>query len=166
MVKEAQIAEKRAKNDYNRGAFAVSLLKRGGEIVHWGSKWENGALRLFSRYCELREDKDNSPISARFPYALAALLAPHELHNSEFVDGFSPEDLIKKELEHVLEQQVTGKDLRNELRMLCETYLLGLKTSVYHSQCPSLQDRPKWEDFVKLFLTAAFIERDRSQGEG
>ena len=158
MVKEAQAAEKRAKNEYDRGAFAVSLLKRGGEIVYWGSKWDNGALSLYSRYCKLREDKQNSPISARFPYALAGLLAPHEFEKGEFVDGFDPAQLIHRELDHVLEQQVQGKSLRLELKELCNEYLEELAKGYGRND----GNKVKWDDFTKLFLTAAFIERDRS----
>jgi CRISPR-associated protein Cmr2 len=153
MVKEAQYAEQRAKHTYNRGAFAVSLLKRGGEIVHWGSKWDSGALELYYRYIQLRQaDK----ISARFPYALAGLLAPHELEQEDYCDGLDIEKLIKTELSYVLEQQIGKQVVRDELNQLCQPYLMALAKGIS-------DDRVRWSDFTKLFLTAAFIERDRGE---
>jgi hypothetical protein len=46
LVREAKAAEKRAKTAYGRGALAVSLYKRSGEIVEWGCKWDNGKDRV------------------------------------------------------------------------------------------------------------------------
>ena len=151
-VEEARQAEHRAKNDYDRGAFAVSLLKRGGETIHWGAKWDDEALPLFHQYCKLRqEEKDQeAPVSGRFPYALASVLTPYQLETKKFVPNFDPRAVIENELELVLERQV-DKATRNDLKESCLKYLDKINTS------------GRWEDFVKLFLTAAFIERDRGE---
>jgi len=159
MVKEAQIAEKRAKKEYKRASVAISLLKRGGEIVHWGTKWENEALKLYDKYCEQRRE-ENSPISARFPYALAGLLAPYELEkitNENVTKELNVKNLIKTELNHVLEQQVSKLEIRDKLRELSEQYLEKI------CQNTDNDNRIRYEDFAKLFLTAAFIERDRGE---
>ena len=156
MVKEAQIAEKRAKNEYNRGALAVSLLKRGGEIVHWGCKWHNGSLNLFNTYNDLRKD---GKVSARFPYALAQFLAPYELEKEEFIDSLDIKSLIASELSHVLGQQVTDSESRKTLQEASEIYLQQV-TEGYGEEGDK---KIKWGDFVKLFLTAAFIERERGE---
>ncbi len=148
IVREAQKAEKRAKgkpdkNGYDRKAFAVSLLKRGGETVHWGAKWDWQALELYDKYCESR---NNDKASARFPYALAALLTPYKLTDSKHETDFIATEAIKKELETVFENQ-GGAELRND----CHAYL----------QC--LEQGGRLQDFANLFLTAAFIERDRGE---
>lgn len=154
-VEEARRAEGRAKHEYGRSAFAVSLLKRGGEIIHWGANWEDNALPLFRRYTELRKDGKNSSVSGRFPYALAAVLAPYWLKKGEnvFSPGFNPREVIARELDLVLERQVQSEKARGELKQLCGDYLDRLDT------------KTRWDDFVKLFLTEAFIERNRSKDD-
>ncbi|MGL4853806.1 MAG: type III-B CRISPR-associated protein Cas10/Cmr2 [Lentisphaeria bacterium] len=162
MVKEAQKAEKRAKSKYNRGAFAISLLKRGGEIVHWGAKWEDKALDLFNYYCEKRSE-ENSLISARFPYALAGLLKTYKLdeENTQVITDLNMRELIEIEFSHVMQQQIQGKDsekIREELKKLAIDYLDKLSEKAKASDNPQI-----YADFAKLFLTAAFIERERGE---
>ncbi|MGN0835319.1 MAG: type III-B CRISPR-associated protein Cas10/Cmr2 [Candidatus Spyradosoma sp.] len=147
MVREAQRAEHRAKNDYGRGAFAFSLLKRGGEIVHWGAKWDGAARNLFERYCKEMNEGDKSPVSARFPYALAGLLAPYDLEKPVKTAGLGVSALLKAELAVTCERQIEDAATRAEIRELAEKY------------ADALAARPG--DFVKLFLTAAFIFRKR-----
>lgn len=148
IVREAQKAEKRAKNaetGYGRAAFVVNLLKRGGETISWGAKWDSGALPLYDRYCELRKGK-NPPISARFPYALAALLKSYRLETRKLEPEFAAAAVIRQELKTVFEGQGGA-----QLSELCDTYLANLAEA---GRC---------EDFVTLFLTAAFITRERGE---
>ena len=148
MVKEAQAAEKRAKNEYGRGAFAFSLLKHGGEIIHWGAKWDSAAHKCFEKFCEWQEKET---VSGRFPYALAGYLAPYSLKNGKDKNTIKDEikDVLKAELTTVVERQVPATGARNEIQEICEEYIDEIA-----KEC-------RWEDFVKLFLTAAFIYRDR-----
>jgi hypothetical protein len=58
MIEEAREAEKRAKRDpasggLGRNALAVSLLKRSGEILLWGTPFESPCLELLLRFQEL-----------------------------------------------------------------------------------------------------------------
>ncbi len=154
VVREAQAAEKRAKREpdgggYDRAAFAVSLMKRGGETIHWGAKWDSRALDLLDRYRDLR---NRGKLTARFPYNLAELLKPYRLHEGAF--DRAPEILLA-ELEHVMERQGQWKKNdpeRNRFRQLCEAYLKDLENL----------GNKRLADFANLFLTAAFIDRDRS----
>ena len=150
-VAEARTAESRAKHEYGRSAFAMSLLKHGGEIIHWGANWEDGALQLFRQF---REMQQNKTVSGRFPYVLASLLAPYQLEKGQksFAPEFRPCEVIACELEQVLENQADSK-VRDELRKLCLDYLASLDT------------KGRWKDFDRLFLAAAFIWRDRSQAD-
>ncbi|MDO8945354.1 MAG: type III-B CRISPR-associated protein Cas10/Cmr2, partial [Desulfobacterales bacterium] len=52
VVRAAQAAEKRAKNQLGRSAVAVTLFKRSGETNEWGAKWDSGGLDL---YCALAD---------------------------------------------------------------------------------------------------------------
>ena len=51
VVREAQCAEKRAKSaksELDRSAVAVTLMKRSGETIQWGCKWQSGGLDAFN----------------------------------------------------------------------------------------------------------------------
>jgi CRISPR-associated protein Cmr2 len=147
IVREANKAEQRAKNKnkkedggYDRKAFAMSLLKHSGETIHWGAKWDSGAIELFYQYCELRK---GDKISNRFPYKLAELLAPYRLEK----DKKLPQEIIRLEMEHAIKHSANEKGV-------------SLQYDEYLGHCAEKPD-----DFPKLFLTAAFIERKRGEGE-
>lgn len=188
IVREAGAAEKRAKTPperggWGRGAFAISLLKRGGETIHWGAKWEvdNGEtafqpLDLFDFYNRLREkrsDQRNEKLSSRFPYALASLLAPYRLNVSAFqekktiltnVPDFNAAEVIKLELGHIITQQGTWEHddpERCEFTKLCENYLDHL--GQYPPGKSGEETSTRYGDFIGLFLTAAFLGRGRSE---
>ncbi len=153
LVREAQIAEKRAKNQYNRSAFAISLIKRGGETINWGGNWNDSSLPLYKEFSKLSEDEI---LSGRFPYALAGLLKPYQLDAKD--DDGKPlvagdfKAVIEREFEHVLKQQCQ-KSMPNKTGFLdmAKTYLDEL----------FVKGRP--EDFTKLFLTSTFMNRQRGE---
>lgn len=128
LVKEAQAAEHRAKHDYGRGAIAISLYKRSGEILQWGCKWSSSALPLMETLDRLSPlpKADRAPsgqmaetktagqaaatarkweLSERFPYALSALLQPYQLHRPLAIDVEKMGDIIQREVEHVISRQ-------------------------------------------------------------
>jgi hypothetical protein len=161
LVREARAAETRAKIDYDRGALAISVYKRSGEILHWGCKWDTEAevaLKLMRMVTELSPKKEENnengwigvpgKISGRFPYALAELLAPYCLEG-ELSEEMR--DVLMREFAHVLERQGTGlsRDEKVELTVLAEKYLR--------------QTSGKIEDFVNLFLVETFINRFRGE---
>lgn len=124
LVRAAQSAEKRAKSDHGRAAFAVSLFKRSGEIVEWGAKWESGALALFERFTALTKSGD---LSGKFAYALEELIAPYRPPipssvmdpSSVFrqavtdIADFPVWEVLDRELSRVLERQ-TKREVRKE----------------------------------------------------
>ncbi len=152
LVREAQVAEKRAKSDYERAAFAVSLYKRSGEIIHWGAKWDSNAIDLMKELTRLTSEGDGKgKLSGRFPYALAALLKPYQLKgdNSEMVP------IIEKEVGHAIKQQ--GTDLKLETREKLANQIFDYLKSE--------QVQKKQEDFINLFMTETFINRNREGGD-
>jgi CRISPR-associated protein Cas10/Cmr2 subtype III-B len=115
VVRAAQSAEKRAKRDVSKGghgrsAVAVTLVKRSGEVIEWGAKWEGG-LELYEG---LASAMDAGQLSGRFPHRLAQLLEPY---TTEFVPaaamgsqnhgmhGFPVDEVIRREFEHCLKRQ-------------------------------------------------------------
>ncbi len=148
LVREAQNAEKRAKKyakkedgEYQCGAFALSLMKRSGEIIEWGARWNENALAV---YRDFTQKTDDETFSGRFPYALAELLKPYRLKEKTSVD-LKP--IIKKEFEHVLSQQaqVKGSTIEGALDYLCTL------------------PNDRLDDFTNLFLASTFINRQRGE---
>ena len=167
LVHAAQEAEHRAKTLYGRNALALSVFKRSGEKIEWGCNWkrdpeydsdddqacesDSAALRLHKEIVGSLKDE----LSSRFPYKLAAFLAPYELGKGTNADKDSDaeaaemEAVVMKELEHVWERSseeespVVHKDAQAYLR---ETF--G-------------KNRP--QDFLNLFLCETFINRQRTE---
>jgi CRISPR-associated protein Cmr2 len=149
LVREAQNAEKRAKKtyaknkaeEYQGGAFALSLMKRSGEIIEWGAQWKQHALAV---YRDFTQKTDEEKFSGRFPYALAELLKPYRLKEKPSAD-LKP--IITKEFEHVQSQQaqVKGALIAGAVDYLCEL------------------PNDRLEDFTNLFLASAFINRQRGE---
>ncbi|MGF1531112.1 MAG: type III-B CRISPR-associated protein Cas10/Cmr2 [Puniceicoccaceae bacterium] len=88
LIKAAQAAEKRAKHKYGRAAVAVTLQKRSGEEVHWGSKWEVGGNRIGPfQFLEILLNM-GSKISNRFSYKINSLLTTYLAHSGT-ADGIA-----------------------------------------------------------------------------
>lgn len=144
LVKEARKAEHRAKDKYGRSAVAFTVYKRSGEIIKWGTKWDGGTLELMSEITELTSD---DRLSGRFPYALAELLAPYALKDTN--DAMKP--VIQTEVRHVLGRQGSGMGSgeREKLAQKIDTYLDSTSSHL--------------EDFINLFLVETFINRAREE---
>ena len=136
-----------AKNQYGRGALAIALYKRSGEIIEWGCRWNSVALKLMRKVTEL-SDGDPAPLSGRFAYTLAALLRPYAIADKDKTDM---QNVILAEVEHVIGRQGNGlsKADRDELSGLCQTYLGERLT--------------KASDFLNLFLVETFINRPKGE---
>jgi CRISPR-associated protein Cmr2 len=164
LVEAAREAEKAAKREYRDkkgGAFAVQLFKRSGEILRWGARWSDDAVKLADFFGQLTDDKK---LSAKFPYALAANLRPYaqtphptleakpKPFRIEPVNGFDPQQVFAREFEHVLRQQSDEKWRKakpteaKELQSLAQTYL---------QEC----GHRGLDDFLGPFLTTTFIRK-------
>jgi CRISPR-associated protein Cas10/Cmr2 subtype III-B len=180
MVKAAQSAEKRAKTTHNRNAVAVTLFKRSGESIEWGTPFISAKsqgshesqmsaaldlLTFFQSNNRFRNRTDDPtyqpPISGKFPYRLAELLEPYQQFEAQngFPDYSQPtaltEDLRKiaeKETDWAISQQCErlGASEAKEFRDLCNRYLIELED----------QKRPLCE-FYHVFAIEAFIARQR-----
>ncbi len=159
IVDEARKAESRAKNKRGRAAFALTLLKRSGEIIHWGAKWESPALVVYKDFTD-KSSGENPLFSGRFPYALAELLQPYrlaDLRKGDPCDRPDPSDhpvspdqlrgIIAKEYEHVLARQSSKGDSQVAHAL---DYLEKLSEETL-------------SDFPTLFLASAFMNRQRGE---
>lgn len=124
VVRAAQAAEKRAKNQLGRAAVALTILKRSGEILEWGCKWsadhkkeeDSAGFRLLQA---LMIDLNERDLNRRFPHKLEAFLSPYLAPSKSIEDDKSFQthfaDILKCEVRHVLERDrggfETGPDL-------------------------------------------------------
>lgn len=144
LVEAARAAEKRAKKDYGKSAFAVSLFKRSGETIQWGAKWESRAIALAEQFTQLTED---DRLSAKFPYALARLLRAYAIEKNykiEQKNGFNPFEVFPAEFAHCIRQQ--GEGIPENFFEIAKQYL---------TQCKGR----RLDDFLGPFLTTVFIHR-------
>lgn len=112
VVRAAQAAEKRAKKATEKGglgraAFAITLLKRSGEITEWGAKWESGGLALYQAIAAALKNGD---VSAKFPHRICQLLEPYRNspgsgeRMSDTAD-FNATEIIKQEFAFAISRQ-------------------------------------------------------------
>jgi CRISPR-associated protein Cmr2 len=172
MIREAQAAEKRAKNKLGRNALAVTLFKRSGETIDWGCKFStnqgmtSAALELLqfvqsgNRYRRPLDQPDfKPPISGKFPYRVAELLRRYQNYptTNGLPDYSKPEPLdaelrqiALREFDWVIKQQaekLPGED-KIELARLAALCL----DEIEQGRLPLLQ-------FIHLFALEAFIAR-------
>lgn len=148
LIKEAQVAESRAKHVYGRDALAVNILKRSGEILHWGCKWNSRALKIYDELSKI----DGK--FSRFAYKLAGFLEPYELGRCDsegrtLIAGEwgDMKNVIKTEAMHAISQtEGMDKVLKEDS---VESYLCE----------EQIMKRP--EDFLGLFLCETFITSPR-----
>jgi CRISPR-associated protein Cmr2 len=151
LVREAQSAEHRAKRDYGRDALAVSVLKRSGETLRWGCKWNSAAFAIYR--CLVEQEGAFS----RFAYKLAGFLEPYDLGSCDEKAWEKMSGVVLAETQHAL-GQMDDKDKVVKVQGVLTDELLGkyLKEG-------SVKAHP--EDYLGLFLCEAFINRKRSDGE-
>jgi CRISPR-associated protein Cmr2 len=161
VVRAAQSAEKRAKTQLGRGAVAVSLFKRSGEITEWGCKWDDGGLAVFRTMLNAIAD---GGVSGKFPHRVVELLdgylsetSPLAAKSLEPRHDFPVTDIVLREFQHTLDRQGRNKQAESfkALARLADTstngegpalssYLTGLKRAAEQKLQGIKSDSPKW----------------------
>ena len=175
IVRAAQAAEKRAKNQLGRAAISVTIMKRSGEILEWGSKWESGGLAFLKA---IRKHMDLGELSAKFPHRVETLLAPYLTHDDQApVAGFAMQidELIRREFGFAADRQclLHGSSklaLIEAGTALLDQYLCGLHQQ-FHSDLKREDDSVRREKLeakrpnhllrsvIGLMRTASFTRR-------
>ncbi len=103
VVRAAQAAEKRAKNTLDRAAVSLRLMKRSGEILDWGSKWNGGGLEL---YQALAHALDHEQLTGKFPHRLCEIISPFINETKAVTDlaDFPMTEAIRREFGRLLRQ--------------------------------------------------------------
>jgi CRISPR-associated protein Cmr2 len=168
MVRAARAAEKRAKRPENqdghgRSAVAVTVLKRSGETIEWGTRWDSGALRLYSNYLQLSSSLETpsatggaqgrAVLSGRFAYALAEALGPYVPdHGPADLKGFDWSQVCQREFLRILARQSRkGADAD------ASKHAFGSLVTAYVAE--HVLSARQLREFVNLFRVAAFVRR-------
>jgi CRISPR-associated protein Cmr2 len=105
----AKAAETRAKKmlahgGLGRAAISVTLLKRSGEHIEWGCRWESGGLALYDLLADARI---KGMLTSRFPYRVVEILSAYQGNSDHDIPDFDAKSIIEMEFAHVLRQQST-----------------------------------------------------------
>jgi CRISPR-associated protein Cmr2 len=172
VVRAAQRAEKRAKNQLGRAAVAVTLCKRSGEISEWGCQWASGGLELYRAIAERLASKN---LSAKFPHRVCQLLDVYKtvrtgLSRQDDAPDFEASSVIRLEFAFAVERQ-SGPAKKQEnldvLLPLLDAYLAGVqKARGDREKEPSLSQAQEWLQAITGLCTAvAFADRTRSSSD-
>lgn len=170
LIREAQKAEKRAKNEVGRPAVSVTLLKRSGEISIWGSKWNSGGIALCDAIGKAMVDRQ---LSAKFPHRVCELLTPYLSHRSgisaqeDAIENIDiAKELITREFRHAAIRQ-GSKNAANELEPFLSDYLDGVVNTREKRERETVKTSPLYPaqelftSLIDLCTTVAFTHRNR-----
>lgn len=107
VVRSAHASEKRAKVKHGRSALAITILKRSGEEVHWGCRWDSSAgsdgIALLQE-CIANALNEKEALSKRFPQRLIELIRPYWGERFEENTAFATEvdSILLREIEYLL----------------------------------------------------------------
>jgi CRISPR-associated protein Cmr2 len=178
VVRAAQSAEKRAKRPsseggHDRQAVAVTLLKRSGEIIQWGSKWEDG----LGFYHDLSGALRDSILSSKFPHRFVALLEPYITKSTNLMaqneltkepDSFPVDEIIHQEFAHCLSRQ-KGQQFpadKEQSRKLVENFENGLKSYLKSLDKAGMKSTDqRLRSMIGLCQTIAFAHRTANPQE-
>ena len=158
LLEEARNAEHRAKNEYQRNALALSVIKRGGEILHWGAKFDSAAWKLYDKFIDLDQSE---VISGKFASALAQYLSPYlpKVRNEEEKKAAQGKaamlkPIIQSDFNLVCKRQKhPQKEIPQEFAELANAYITELTEDKLYT------------DFHLLFLCASFLTRKPEKKE-
>ncbi|MCX8107462.1 MAG: type III-B CRISPR-associated protein Cas10/Cmr2, partial [Verrucomicrobiae bacterium] len=103
VVRAAHLAEKQAKSKLGRSAVALTLIKRSGETVHWGCKWDSGGLAAYEK---MIQTITSDVLSNRFPHRLIELVEQYQVEDSGTLGGIEAEPEFKTVLLNVLKREI------------------------------------------------------------
>lgn len=166
-VEAARRAEARAKSVMGRNSFSISLLKRSGEIIEWGARWNSGARELLSTWLQCLEKRE---VSARGAHRFAELLTPYLSRQSALVNyeqredySLAAGDIALLEFESMLERQWTGTpELRDKLRSCLGSYVEHLATEQIGTPARKRVENPA-DELVPMCGVLAFMGRNPNE---
>ena len=149
----ARGAEKRAKNDLERNAFSISLVRHSGQESRLGGKWEleHSHLDLLEQSQALYETLKGNKVSRK---ALDALL------DEKLVKEFSPEEFCDKYVPYIFAKRGGGAS-QDRLTEVGNQFSRTLNLLF-----PLQAEKDRWEQvihFIQLVQAWEFVNREGSK---
>ena len=158
IVKQAQQSEKDAKNVYGRNALSIHILKRSGEIIKWGSKFDNAKNFELLNTLIFRANnfKSVNDISEKFLYDFMKVLyryISNGTKNAPILNSSEKAMILESELLSTMESKPIPEALREKLRKSLKEVILNLRSPDADSTINS-----DIETLLNLFQVAAWME--------
>lgn len=158
IVKQAQQSEKDAKNVYGRNALSIHILKRSGEIIKWGSKFDNAKNfeLLNTLIFRANNSKSVNDISEKFLYDFMKVLyryISNGTKNAPILNSSEKAMILESELLSTMESKPIPEALREKLRKSLKEVILNLRSPDADSTINS-----DIETLLNLFQVAAWME--------
>jgi CRISPR-associated protein Cmr2 len=172
VVRTAHLAEKRGKRRVDagglgRGAVAITLLKRSGETIEWGTKWNSGGIELYEAIADAMTRKE---LSTSFPDRITELLTPYITQTAPLVkekrtflpvNDFPISEIIESEFVHALKNQRGSIFPATENGLLSGTIKARLRA--YLKNLADFTGEQRLRSVIGLCQTAAFANRTTAE---
>lgn len=169
VVREARAAEKRAKTQLGRSSVAVTLMKRSGETIKWGCKWDCGGLDIYDAMLGAVAD---GAVSHRFPHRVVELLDRYLIETTPIAastvqpaEDFPTLDILLRDFQYVLDRQGQRKDSPSFIALVAQTeklrdYLVSVQTENAELPRELAATEAPVRAIIDLCQTVAFIARN------
>jgi len=167
VVRAAQQAEKRAKRSEDAGgqgrsAVAVTLMKRSGEIIEWGAKWEGGGLQA---HAALLAALRSQVVSSKFPHRVIELVEAYKTTTTGLSGKTEPAPDFEKVVDAILEHDIGTAAQRQRGRNYSPDKVASIQSAL-RSYMQSLPDSTtKVDALIGLCQTVAFASRTDATSE-
>jgi CRISPR-associated protein Cmr2 len=156
IVQAAQICERKAKSELGRSALFTQVVKRSGEIIEWGCKWESNGIDFLG---SLLSHMISGKLAARFPYKLIGLLQPYlPAEGSKVDDDAGFEDsaflIVERELQDSILSHWQGP--KDDALILCSKISEQLE-KYWNSVSESAVNKVGW--LTNLLRTLAWLSK-------
>jgi hypothetical protein len=140
---------------------AITLLKRSGEILEWGCRWDSGGLELLDA---VQRALATDALSAKFSHRVVEFLDPYRtqptglarMKDDASFKG-SVEEILQQEMVTALKRQRGGNWNESLMKEMSE------RLSTYLKRLPDPQ--AKIQGVIGLMQTAAFAHRTRPESD-
>jgi len=156
VVREAQRAEKRAKKQLGRSAVAVTLMKRSGEIIEWGCKWDDAGLDAYFQMVKALQDE---VVSSKFPHRIAELVDGYQTDDPKKLGGIKPAEGFESVAGEVLNRDVGVAAERQRGKNYSPEKIVELQKTLRAYLQTRTQTDQKVGDLIGLCQTVAFTHR-------
>ncbi|MEI6043219.1 MAG: type III-B CRISPR-associated protein Cas10/Cmr2 [Chloroflexota bacterium] len=161
VLEAGRAAEHTAKDEFDRDALAIQILKRSGETLQAGSNWkqhdtDNQLLEVFKILEDLRNYFQREWLSLKMPYRLrqeVQLIIPDQ-EDEDTEDSKKLKEMLGAEFKRIYKRQSNTPDAEPEAKE---------KVGILGDQLFKLAKIGNFDNFTNLLLVSAFLARSSDE---